>query len=131
MMTRLDQFLTAWPVRLVRVGQFLLALGIFTWLSLTTQVASIQTPDTWLHFVGNLLLFLSARVAFLELKSPWFILLFVLVYGTSMEILQLLLTSRYFDPVDLAANWLGVLAGFCFSLLVSWLAKNYINAISD
>lgn len=120
MAEKIERFLRLWPVRLIRAGQFLVAMGIFTWLSLTTQLGPISTPDVFLHFLGNLLLFLSARVALIELKNLWFILLFVLLYGTCMEVLQLLLPQRYFDPRDLAANWLGVVAGFIISLLLEY-----------
>lgn len=131
MKTRIERFVVWWPVRLVRITQFVAALAIFTWLSLTTQVSGIQTPDLWLHFIGNCLLFLSARVAFVEIKSPLFVLAFVLIYGTGMEAAQLLLPSRYFDAVDLAANWLGVLAGLCLSFLVGLATRTYINRKSD
>ena len=73
-----------------------------------------------LHFLGNFLLFLSARTAFLMIKSHWFVVAFALIYGSLMETAQYFLPSRYFDALDLLANWLGVLAGFILAVLIEF-----------
>ena len=118
-------------MRVVRLAQFLLAMGIFTYYSLTTQIGAITWPDSRLHFLGNLLLFLSARAALMEVRSHWFILAFVLIYGTGMEFMQMLLPQRLFDVRDLAANWLGVGSGLLIALTIELLCRRITKSAAD
>ena len=110
-------------VQLISWLQFAAALTIFTYLTTTPQHIPAGNTDVILHFSGNLLLFLSARVAFLKFKSHWFVLSFALIYGSAMEISQYFLPTRYFDPQDLVANWLGVFAGLSLALLIMFVFK--------
>jgi len=100
--------------------QFAAALVIFAYYALTPGVMAGSYPDWLLHFAGNILLFLSARLAFLRVKNLWFVVIFALAYGTSMEIAQHLVPARYFDPRDLLANWAGALTGLMVTLALQW-----------
>ncbi len=98
--------------------QFAAALTIFTYLTTTQQYLPAGNADVVLHFTGNFLLFLSARLAFLKFKSHWFVLAFALIYGSAMEASQHFLPTRYFDPQDLMANWAGVFTGLALAILI-------------
>jgi VanZ family protein len=106
--------------------QFAAALTIFSYFAITPNVIQGDTPDVALHFLGNFLLFCSARIAFMRVKSVWFVLVFALIYGTAMEIAQHFVPSRYFQPTDLIANWLGVLAGLVLALVLNIAYKKLI-----
>ena len=102
--------------------QFLVALAIFTYFTLATDPTfSTANNDKVWHFVGNLLFFLSARLAVLRLGNIWFVLGFVLLYGAAMELAQNLVPQRMFDVRDLVANALGVTAGLVIALIIQWL----------
>ena len=103
--------------------QFAAALTIFTYLTTTEQFIPAGNTDVVLHFTGNFLLFLSTRLAFLKIKSHWFVLSFALIYGSAMEISQHFLPTRYFDAQDLMANWVGVFAGLALAILIELLFK--------
>lgn len=107
--------------------QFAAALTIFAYYATTPVHIPAGNTDVALHFIGNFLLFSSARLAFLKFKGHWFVLIFVLIYGTAMEASQYFLPTRYFDPQDLVANWLGVLAAFLVSLLIEFLIKTIFS----
>ena len=106
--------------------QFAAALTIFTYYATTPDATVGSSPDVVLHFLGNFLLFLSARIAFLRFKSIWFVLIFAFVYGTAMEMSQHFLPTRYFQPTDLIANWLGVLGGLLLSFAMEFGYKKFI-----
>jgi VanZ family protein len=107
--------------------QFAAAITIFTYFATATLHIPAGNTDSFLHFTGNFLLFLSARLAFLKFKGHWFVLAFALIYGTAMEAFQHILPSRYFDPQDLVANWLGVFAGLALALLIELIFKRIFS----
>lgn len=115
---KINQFLLHPFVQIVIWLQFAAALTIFSYFATTPNLVPTDSPDVVLHFLGNLLLFLSARIAFLRFKSVWFVVVFALIYGTAMELCQHFVPTRYFQPSDLVANWLGVFAGLLLTLLV-------------
>lgn len=126
--SRTSAFLFHPLVQIIIWLQFAAALTIFTYYATTPNATVGNSPDVLLHFLGNFLLFLSARIAFLRFKSIWFVLIFALIYGTAMEISQHFLPTRYFQPTDLIANWLGVLGGLVLSFIIEWLYKKFIPA---
>lgn len=98
--------------------QFVIALAVFTYFTLSPNPSfNVSDTDKYWHFLGNLLFFLSARLAVLRLGNIWFVLGFVLLYGAAMELAQNLVPQRMFDMRDLMANALGVLAGLAIALL--------------
>ncbi len=103
--------------------QFAAAITIFTYFATTPVHLPPGNTDNFLHFIGNFLLFISARLAFLKFKGHWFVLLFALIYGTAMETVQNFLPTRYFDPQDLLANWCGVFAGLLLTLYLGVICK--------
>lgn len=106
--------------------QFAAAITIFTYFATATVHIPAGNTDSVLHFVGNFLLFMSARLAFLKFQGLWFVLAFALIYGTAMEVSQYFLPTRYFDPQDLLANWLGVFAGLSLALLIEFVVRKWI-----
>lgn len=115
---KIDRWLASRWFLALCLAQFVLALGLFTYYALSPEGMAGRYPDEVLHFVGNLLLFLSARLAFLRLGNIWFVVMFALFYGTCMEFAQHLMPRRYFDAGDLIANWLGVGGGLLLSLFL-------------
>lgn len=106
--------------------QFFLAIAIFTYFTLSPDPSfNVSNSDKYWHFVGNLLFFLSARLAVLRMGNIWFVLGFVLLYGAAMELAQNLVPQRMFDMRDLVANALGVLAGLVIAVLVQWVLNRY------
>lgn len=113
--------------------QFAAAITIFTYYATAPVHIPAGNTDAVLHFVGNFLLFSSARLAFLKFKGHWFVLAFALIYGSAMEASQYFLPRRYFDPQDLLANWLGVFAGLSLALLIEFAVRKWIakRAVTD
>jgi VanZ family protein len=106
--------------------QFVVAIAVFTYFTLAPNPSfSVSNTDKYWHFFGNLLFFLSARLAVLRLGNIWFVLGFVLFYGAAMELAQNLVPQRMFDMRDLMANALGVLAGLIIAMLVHWALVRY------
>ncbi len=109
-----------WLVWLFRL-QFAAALAVFTYLTLSPNPAlSAAANDKVWHFVGNLLFFLSARLAWLRTGHWWFALIFVMLYGCAMEFGQNFVPQRSFDYSDMLANVSGVLVGALLSLIIQW-----------
>lgn len=123
MVDRISKLLVHPAVQLIFWLQFAAALSIFAYFTTTPQIIMGDNTDVVLHFTGNFLLFLSARLAFLQIKRNWFVVVFALIYGTAMEIAQYFLPTRYFDPQDLMANWVGVFAGLALALLIELICK--------
>lgn len=106
--------------------QFVVAIAIFTYFTLSPNPSfSVSDTDKYWHFFGNLLFFLSARLAVLRLGNIWFVLGFVLLYGAAMELAQNMVPQRMFDMRDLAANALGVMAGLLIAVLVQWVLVRF------
>lgn len=116
----IDKLIAHPATQLITWLQFAVAITIFTYYTTTPIFIPAGNTDMALHFLGNFLLFLSARTAFLMIKSHWFVVAFALIYGSLMEMAQYFLPSRYFDALDLLANWLGVLAGFILAVLIEF-----------
>ena len=116
----IDKLIAHPATQLITWLQFAVAITIFTYYTTTPIFIPAGNTDMVLHFLGNFLLFLSARTAFLMIKSHWFVVAFALIYGSLMETAQYFLPSRYFDALDLLANWLGVLAGFILAVLIEF-----------
>lgn len=119
----IDKLIAHPATQLLSWLQFAVAITIFTYYTTTPIFIPAGNTDSALHFLGNFLLFLSARVAFLKIKGHWFVVIFALIYGSLMEIAQYFLPSRYFDALDLLANWLGVLAGFALAIVIELAYK--------
>ena len=116
----IDKLIAHPATQLITWLQFAVAITIFTYYTTKPIFIPAGNTDMALHFLGNFLLFLSARTAFLMIKSHWFVVAFALIYGSLMETAQYFLPSRYFDALDLLANWLGVLAGFILAVLIEF-----------
>ena len=114
----IDKLLAHPATQFIAWLQFAAAITIFTYYTTTPIFIPAGNTDMALHFIGNFLLFISARIASLKVKGHWFVLAFALVYGSLMETAQYFLPSRYFDALDLLANWLGVFAGFALTVIV-------------
>lgn len=113
MITRIDQFLRSRPFRWLRIVQFLAAISLFSYAVLmpAEQVRVLDKPDWVMHFLGNLLLFMSASVAFYgRLRIP-LLILFLLPYSLLLELAQRYAPGRSVDPRDMVYNLAGLTAG--------------------
>lgn len=118
MIRSIDRWLHSPFVRFVRVAQFIVAVAIFTGLALMPQryIQTVPTSDSYLHFVGNFLLFCSAWVAWHRRTKITILIVLLVVYSVAIELAQWLTPSRYVDKSDIAANMLGLLTGYVFAL---------------
>lgn len=114
--------LTVWWHWLRRL-QFPLAMIIFATAALMpASYVTHATSDTSLHFAGNALLYFSAALAFYH-RVPLAVLLIILVpYSIAVEGAQVLTQSRSWDPRDIRANMLGLIAGYAICRIVAALA---------
>jgi len=108
------------------VGQFILLLLIYTYLSLTGTPGD-HVPlynDKLMHFAGYTVAGLSLCTAApnWRLMSKW---LFLLGYSSLIEIIQHWVPVREFSMGDILANSLGALAGVG---LGTFLAKRWLSA---
>ncbi len=127
MIKAIDQLLRTRAFQWLRVLQFILALGIFSFAALmpNTYVPG-QHSDTSLHFLGNLLLFLSAAVACYGRIRMTTLLVLLLPYSIAIELAQGLTPSRQVDPKDMLINVIGLLLGCTLVYLVerAWRRLN-------
>ena len=75
-----------------------------------------QQADSTLHFIGNFLLFLSAWLACYGRFNIGLLLLALVPYSLTIELLQWLAPSRFVDSRDMLANGLGLLTGALVAL---------------
>ncbi len=113
MINRIDQFLRSSTFRWIRILQFLLAITVFSYAVLMPahQVQPLNKPDWLMHFLGNLLLFMSASVAFYgRLRIP-LLIFFLLPYSLLLELAQRYAPGRSVDPRDMVYNLAGLMSG--------------------
>lgn len=108
--------------RLLSIIQFFVALGIFSYAALMPS-DSITPPkcDYCLHFVGNVLLILSAFVATYGRYKIILFLFGLIPYSVAMELSQHFTRTRQVDPTDLSANLFGLIAGYIVALTVEFV----------
>lgn len=108
----------------IRILQFILAICIFTLVALMPS-SLIQTnqSDSLLHFIGNLLLFLSAYVAIGSRLKLWLLGLLLLPYSMLVEASQWLTLTRHVDPNDAIANISGLICGYILVVAAEWCWK--------
>lgn len=110
-------------VRGLRVGQFVLAVCIFTYAALMpASVLQTRGTDTLLHFSGNVLLFLSAWLAGYGRISVWLMFAMLVPYSLLIEMAQLLTPSRVTNGGDMLTNTLGLLTG----LIIAYIADRIL-----
>lgn len=117
----INGFLDSKAFRYLRIGQFLLALGIFTYMALMpTPSLIISGPDYALHFIGNVLLYLSACVALFSRIKLFYLLILLTPYSFCTELAQLMSPWRHVDVGDMLFNLMGLVVGFFIALLVRY-----------
>lgn len=104
------------------MAQFFVALALFTYVALmpATYITTNQ-PDHTLHFVGNILLFLSASVAALGRMKLGILILLLVPYSMLIELAQWLSPSRQVDSADIVANMLGLICGYVIAHTIEWV----------
>jgi glycopeptide antibiotics resistance protein len=111
----------------VRKLQFGLALLIFAFVALMPGgLVPKVSSDQSLHFIGNVLLFLSASVAFAGSARLGLLAVFLVPYSMIIEICQWLTPTRTLDPNDAIANMAGLFCGFCIAILGEFIWKKII-----
>lgn len=120
MIDRIHFFLNSKIFYFIRIIQFLLALSIFAGFALmpSRYAAEIPAPAPILHFIGNVLLFCSAWIAFHGLLKRVILVVMLVPYSAAIELAQWLTPTRTVDPQDLAANMAGLATGFCLAVLI-------------
>ncbi len=114
----IDSILQSQLFRVLRVAQFVIALLVFTLFALmpSRYVQEIPSSAPTLHFVGNLLIFASAWVAWRHRCRLGLLLIILIPYSILVELAQGLTPSRQVDPLDLIANFCGLFVG----IIVAW-----------
>jgi VanZ family protein len=92
-----------------------------------------QTSDHTLHFIGNLLLILSAYVALHPYLSNRRLLAYIMPYSLLIEYAQWFTPTRTLDVRDIYANLFGLIAGYLLinisQMLWRWMQKNFRGAV--
>lgn len=103
----------------LRMLQFVVALSIFCYAALSPapQFAG-QHADTSLHFVGNILLFVSAWVALWGRLSVRVLVMLLLPFSCAIELAQYLSPGRMVDIKDMAVNVAGLSVGAVIALVL-------------
>ncbi len=91
-------------------------------LSSATKTGSLYTIgiDKIIHFLAFLFVTILALVAYFPL-SLWKIarvIVYVVLFGVTIEIIQLVIPYRTFNPLDIVANLFGVLFGALMWLVI-------------
>lgn len=118
-------------VRSLRVGQFIVALCIFTYAALMpASTLKTQLADTTLHFGGNVLLFLSAWLAGYGRLKIWQVLAMLVPYSLLVELAQWLAPSRMVDNFDMLINILGLATGLAIAFVADRILRRLPNVRS-
>lgn len=97
----------------LRRAQCLIALGIFIYAYLTPAPALPgDTSDKIMHAVGCLLMYCSARFAFVSDAARNWVYIGVLGFALCAEFCHRWIPNRMFDPGDMMANFIGITLGF-------------------
>ncbi|WP_086929736.1 VanZ family protein [Agarilytica rhodophyticola] len=108
--------------KVLRIFQFLLAIGIFfTFALMPVNNTPSNIPPAALHFTGNLLLITSAWVALLEYLKTSRIFILSAVLSLCSELAQSLTTTRITDPMDLGYNLIGLSVGVLICFMLNYL----------
>lgn len=131
MILAIDRFLKSRFFLYIRLGQFALALTIFAVAALMPgkYVPTVSTDKT-MHFVGNMLLMLSACVALMGRMKLGLLLLMLIPYSLLIEASQSFTPGRQVDLKDVTANMLGLGFGYLLSHLIEHL-WNRVNRPSE
>lgn len=134
MISFIDDFLKSRLFLYIRLGQFILALAIFAGAALMPgeYVPHVSTDKT-MHFVGNMLLMLSACVALMGRMKLGVLLLMLIPYSLLVEAGQWLAPGRQVDLKDVVANMLGLGAGYVVSHAIEygWNKLNRQNSAQE
>ena len=127
MILAIDRLLKSRSFLYIRLGQFAFALAIFAFAALMPgkYVPAVSTDKT-MHFIGNMLLMLSACVALMGRMKLGLLLLMLIPYSLLVEASQWFTPGRQVDLKDVVANMLGLGAGYVLSHLTESL-WNRIN----
>lgn len=109
---------------LIRRLQFFIAISIYTSFALMPNPPVEQaTSDKYLHFLGNILLYGSTSVAWMDKRIN--LLALLVPFCLFVEGLQALTPSRTLDVKDMFANVLGLMAGFAVVQMCSCLVQKW------
>ncbi len=112
--------------RWLRWVQFMVALVIFCYAALSPSPQLIgQHSDTSMHFVGNVLLCLSAWLALWGQLSIFKLILCLLPFSLSIELAQFFSPGRMVDLKDMMVN----VTGLGMGAVVAWLVETGIKRI--
>lgn len=122
MISLIEHFINTRLFFWLRWGQFALALTVFTGLALlpSTYINQMASSDKSLHFLGNMLLFGSAWVAFFGRMKIGLVIILLVPYSLLVEVAQWLAPSRQVDYQDMLANMAGLLAGYVVANVIEW-----------
>lgn len=114
--------------RPLRIFQFIVAIAIFCYAALTPNPQIVgQHSDTSLHFVGNVLLFMSAWVAFWGRLALWKLLVLLLPFSGAIEFAQYFSPGRQVDIKDFAVNVAGLCSGLTIATIIHILTKRVLR----
>lgn len=124
--SRFDTFMHC--SRWLRWVQFIVALVIFCYAALSPSPQLIgQHSDTSMHFVGNVLLCLSAWLALWGRLSIFKLILCLLPFSLCMELAQYFSPGRMVDIKDMIMNVTGLGAGAVLAWLVEIGSKRILR----
>jgi VanZ family protein len=124
--SRFNDFMNA--SRPLRIAQFIVALVIFCYAALTPSPPLFdQHPETSLHFLGNVLLSLSAWLAVWGRIPVFRLVLFLLPFSLMVELAQYFSPGRTVDSNDMLVNITGLGVGALASLLLEGLVKRFLR----
>ncbi len=117
----------------LRIIQFIIALCIFSFAALMPPqyATSLNQPDWSLHFLGNLLLFMSASVACYGRLKIALLVVLLLPYSVLIELAQHYMPGRFVDARDMLFNFLGLLAGLVIASLLEQLWRRISRSSSS
>lgn len=121
MIRTLDQLFQTRTFQWLRILQFVGALCVFSFAALMpSSYVNVHHSDSSMHFLGNMLLFLSAALAcYGRIRLPALLIL-LLPYSLAIEFAQWLTPSRQVDPRDMFVNVLGLVTGLGVVYGLEW-----------
>ena len=122
-MSRLNHIMA--KTRPLRLLQFFVAIIIFCYAALTPSPQQLlgQHTDTSMHFLGNLLLYLSAWLALWRRISIFKLFLCLIPFSAAVEVAQYFSPHRTVDHYDFLANLVGLATAALACAIFQWALR--------
>jgi VanZ family protein len=111
------------------VVMWMVSIAAISYLSLIPKIEfplDFENADLVYHFLAYIWLSVLPFFSFPREKTAWVSALLMFPLGIGLEIAQIFVPGRFFSPMDIGANSVGVTLGLCCAKLVLSCTNNRV-----